>query len=101
MRITDITKDIDPDTTIIVNCAGRTRSIIGTRVLQRMGIRNVYGLKNGTSGWLLAGYQLETGADRVTLPPPSPEGVAAAEVYATRLAPEDGVRYLDIATLKA
>ena len=101
LRITDITKDLAPDTTIIVNCAGRTRSIIGTRVLQRMGLKNVYGLKNGTSGWLLAGYQLETGADRVTLAPPSPEGVAAAEAYAARLAQEDGVRFLDIAALQA
>jgi len=101
LRITDITKDLAPDTTIIVNCAGRTRSIIGTRVLQRMGLQNVYGLKNGTSGWLLAGYPLETGADHVTLPLPSPEGVAAAEAYAARLAQEDGVRYLDIAALQA
>jgi rhodanese-related sulfurtransferase len=101
LRITDIAKDLDPDTTIIVNCAGRTRSIIGTRVLQRMGLQNVYGLKNGTSGWLLAGYQLETGADRVMLPPPSPEGVAAAEAYAARLAQEDGVRFLDITALQA
>jgi len=101
LRITDITKDLDPDTTIIVNCAGRTRSIIGTRVLQRMGLKNVYGLKNGTSGWLLAGYQLETGANRVSLPPPSPEGVAAAEAYAARLAQEDGVRFLDIGALQA
>src|SRR5881296_2906346 len=101
LRITDIARSLDADTTIIVNCAGRTRSIIGTRVLQRMGIKNVYGLKNGTSGWLLAGYQLETGADRVTLPPPSPEGLAAAEAYAARLAQEDQVRYLDIPSLQA
>src|SRR5947209_9105987 len=101
LRITDITKELDPDTTIIVNCAGRTRSIVGTRVLQRMGLQNVYGLKNGTSGWVLAGYQLETGADRLTLPSPSPEGVAAAEAYAARLAQEDQVRYLDIPVLQA
>jgi rhodanese-related sulfurtransferase len=101
LRITDITKDLDQDTTIIVNCAGRTRSIIGTRVLQRMGVNNVYGLKNGTSGWLLAGYELETGADRLDLPAPSPEGLAAAEAYADRLAREDGVRYLDLPTLQA
>jgi rhodanese-related sulfurtransferase len=100
LRIADITKDLAPDTTVIVNCAGRTRSIIGTRVLQRMGLRNVYGLKNGTSGWTLAGYQLETGADRVALPAPSPEGLAAAEAYATSLAAEDGVRYLDIPALR-
>jgi rhodanese-related sulfurtransferase len=101
LRITDITKDLDPETTVIVNCAGRTRSIIGTRVLQRMGLRNVYGLKNGTSGWVLAGYHLETGGNRLELPAPSPEGLAAAEAYADRLAVEDGVRTMDLPTLQA
>ena len=101
LRITDIAKDIDKDTTIIVNCAGRTRSIIGARVLQRMGIPRVYGLKNGTSGWVLAGHKLETGADRVGLPQPSAAGVAAADAYAAKLAAEDGVRYLDIPGLKS
>jgi len=101
LRITDIARDLDPDTTIIVNCAGRTRSIIGARVLQRMGIPRVYGLKNGTAGWVLAGHQLETGADRTQLPEPSAEAVAAAEAYAAKLAAEDGVRYLDIPTLKS
>ena len=100
LRITDIVKTVDKDTTVIVNCAGRTRSIIGTRVLQRMGLSNVYGLKNGTAGWMLAGHQLESGADRVDLPVPSAEAVAAAEAYAARVAAEDGVRMLDIAGLQ-
>jgi len=101
LRITDLARNIDQDTTIIVNCAGRTRSIIGARVLQRMGIPRVYGLKNGTAGWVLAGHKLETGADRVELPEPSAAGVAAAEAYAAKLAAEDGVRDLDIAALKS
>src|SRR3989442_13384765 len=101
LRITDIAKNLDKDATIIVNCGGRTRRIIGTRVLQRMGIPKVYGLKNGTSGWVLAGHQLETGADRVQLAVPSAEAVAAAEAYAVKLAAEDGVRYLDIPGLKS
>ena len=101
LRVTDITKDLDKDTTIIVNCAGRTRSVIGTRVLQRMGLTNIFGLKNGTSGWLLAGYELETGGDRLELPEPSPEGLAAAETYAARLAEEDGVRYLDVDAVRS
>ena len=101
LRVTDITKDLDPDTTVIVNCAGRTRSVIGTRVLQRMGMTNIFGLKNGTSGWLLAGYELETGGDRLELPEPSAEGLATAEAYADRLAEEDGVRYLDVATVQS
>ena len=101
LRVTDITKDLDKDTTIIVNCAGRTRSVIGTRLLQRMGLTNIYGLKNGTSGWLLAGYDLETGGDRLELPEPSPEGLAAAEAYADRLAEEDGVRYLSVDSIQS
>ncbi|PYM15456.1 MAG: sulfurtransferase [Candidatus Rokuibacteriota bacterium] len=99
LRITDITRGIDKDTTVIVNCAGRTRSIIGTRVLQRMGIPNVYGLRNGTAGWMLAGHQLEQGANRVDLPEPSADGIAAAEKFADRLAAEDGVRSLDLPAL--
>jgi rhodanese-related sulfurtransferase len=66
-----------------------------------MGLTNIFGLKNGTSGWVLAGYELETGADRLDLPDPSPEGLAAAEAYADKLAAEDGVRYMDIPKLQA
>jgi rhodanese-related sulfurtransferase len=55
----------DPATTIIVNCAGRTRSIIGTQSLINAGIANkVVALRNGTIGWTLAGKNLEHGADR-------------------------------------
>ena len=99
-RITDITKDLDPDTTVVVNCAGRTRSIIGTRALQRMGMANAVGLKNGTSGWVLAGYELETGADRVELPQVTSSGLAAAEEYARRAAAEDGVRFVHLEDLR-
>jgi rhodanese-related sulfurtransferase len=55
----------DPDTTIIVNCAGRTRSIIGTQSLINAGITNkVRALRNGTIGWTLARHDLEHGAAR-------------------------------------
>jgi rhodanese-related sulfurtransferase len=55
----------DPETTIIVNCAGRTRSIIGTQSLINAGVPNkVLALRNGTIGWTLAGQDLEHGADR-------------------------------------
>ncbi len=100
LRITDVVKDLDPDTTVVINCAGRTRSIIGTRVLQRMGFTNALGLKNGTSGWVLAGYPVERGAGRLNLPEPSAEGLTAAEAYAAKLAAEDGVRYLDVSALR-
>ena len=57
----------DPETTIIVNCAGRTRSIIGTQSLINAGVTNkVVALRNGTIGWTLARQDLEHGADRRT-----------------------------------
>jgi predicted metal-dependent enzyme (double-stranded beta helix superfamily)/rhodanese-related sulfurtransferase len=53
----------NPTTRIIVNCAGRTRSIIGTQSLINSGIPNpVSALRNGTIGWTLAGQELVTGA---------------------------------------
>lgn len=55
----------DPATRIVVNCAGRTRSIIGAQSLVNAGIANpVAALRNGTIGWLLAGQALEQGASR-------------------------------------
>ncbi|MGN2412073.1 rhodanese-related sulfurtransferase [Pseudomonas syringae] len=55
----------DPSTRIIVNCAGRTRSIIGTQSLVNAGIPNqVHALRNGTIGWLLAEQTLEHGQNR-------------------------------------
>ncbi|MGD0846710.1 rhodanese-like domain-containing protein [Bradyrhizobium sp.] len=55
----------DPKTTIIVNCAGRTRSIIGTQSLINAGVANrVVALRNGTIGWTLAQQDLEHGAVR-------------------------------------
>src|ERR1700722_2488385 len=55
----------DPEPTIIVNCAGRTRSIIGTQSLLNAGVANrVVALRNGTIGWTLANQALEHGADR-------------------------------------
>ncbi|MBR1189108.1 thiosulfate sulfurtransferase [Bradyrhizobium sp. AUGA SZCCT0169] len=55
----------DPETTIVVNCAGRTRSIIGTQSLINAGVANkVVALRNGTIGWTLAKQDLEHGSGR-------------------------------------
>lgn len=55
----------DPATRVIVNCAGRTRSIIGAQSLVNAGLPNpVAALRNGTIGWTLAGQTLEHGAAR-------------------------------------
>lgn len=55
----------NPKTKVIVNCAGRTRSIIGTQSLINAGIPNeVNALRNGTIGWTLAGQELDQGQSR-------------------------------------
>jgi rhodanese-related sulfurtransferase len=63
LRIRDIAPD--PATRIVVNCAGRTRSIIGAQTLIDFGVPNpVFALENGTQGWFLAGLELARNADR-------------------------------------
>ncbi|WP_332847178.1 rhodanese-related sulfurtransferase [Pseudomonas lactucae] len=60
-------RELAPDTAtrIIVNCAGRTRSIIGTQSLINAGVANpVSALRNGTIGWTLAGQKLAHGQSR-------------------------------------
>ncbi len=56
---------------VIVNCAGRTRSIIGAAALRRLGVSNVRALKNGTMGWVLAGFELENQPGRIAPPAPA------------------------------
>jgi rhodanese-related sulfurtransferase len=94
-------QDIAPraDTTVIVNCAGRTRSIIGTQSLINAGIPNkVFALRNGTIGWTLAGLQLVHGAER-RFPELSGEARAVARQRAQALAERVGVRSVDWDTL--
>jgi rhodanese-related sulfurtransferase len=100
LRIHDIIKEQGKDATVLLHCAGRTRSIIGTRTLQRMGLKNIYGLKNGTAGWTLAGLELERGSERSAAGSVSAEGLKAAEAYSERVAKEDGVGYVDGAGLE-
>lgn len=55
----------DSSTTVVVNCAGRTRSIIGAQSLINLGARHqIFALENGTQGWYLKGYQLENNSSR-------------------------------------
>jgi len=94
----------DPDTTIIVNCAGRTRSIIGTQSLINAGLPNkIFALRNGTIGWTLAGQSLDTGRQQ-TAPDPEGDSVEEARVTARRVAYRAGVKRLswsDLDHLKA
>jgi rhodanese-related sulfurtransferase len=85
----------DPATTIIVNCAGRTRSLIGAQSLLNAGVPNpVFALRNGTIGWTLAQQTLEHGQSR-RFPPVSDQTLEEARAKARDVAYRAGVRRID------
>ena len=88
-----------PDTLVVVNCAGRTRSIIGAQSLRNAGLPNrVMALENGTMGWELAGLVLARGREEA-LPAPSREGLRRAQALADKVAERFAIRRIDDAAL--
>jgi len=97
LRVHDIAPD--PETTVVVNCAGRTRSIIGCQSLRNAGIPNkVVALENGTMGWHLAGFDLEYGNTR-KYGELTAEGQKRALACAEHVRERFGVRTIDAVTL--
>src|SRR5215218_5334125 len=81
-----------PETTVVVNCAGRTRSIMGAESLRSAGVPNrVVALRNGTMGWELAGFRCARG-EAASFPPGVPDGAALARERAAAFAEARGVR---------
>ncbi|MGY9071910.1 MAG: rhodanese-like domain-containing protein [Acidimicrobiales bacterium] len=91
-RVFDLIED---DTTIVVNCAGRTRSILGAQSLRNAGIKNeIVALENGTMGWELAGLELDHDAREVA-PLPTDAGRRVAAAAAAGVATRFGVSYIE------
>jgi rhodanese-related sulfurtransferase len=90
-----------PETTIVVNCGGRTRSIIGAQSLISAGVRNkVVSLKDGTMAWHLAGLDVVHGATRKP-PEVSVQGLQSAGEAALRVAARcGGIERIDMRTLQ-
>ncbi len=90
-----------PQTTVVINCAGRTRSIIGAQSLIDAGLPNkVMALRNGTMGWSLAGFACDSGKNR-RAPAVSPATLDWARDAAERVAQSCGVERIDRGTLEA
>jgi rhodanese-related sulfurtransferase len=88
-----------PETLVVVNCAGRTRSIIGAQSLINAGVPNkVVALRNGTMGWSLAGYTPASGK-AVRAPAVSHGALAWAKAAAQRVAQRLGIESIDEAAL--
>jgi rhodanese-related sulfurtransferase len=89
--------DIAPSTgtLVVVNCAGRTRSIIGAQSLINAGLPNkVVALRNGTMGWSLAGFTPDSGKTR-RYADVSDVGMLEAKAAAERVARRFGVMRID------
>jgi rhodanese-related sulfurtransferase len=99
LRVHDIVPS--PDTLIVVNCAGRTRSIIGAQSLINAGVPNkVVALRNGTMGWHLAGLTCDHGKDQ-RAPALTGEGLAWAKEKAAAVARRFGIARIERATIEA
>jgi rhodanese-related sulfurtransferase len=97
LRIHDLAPS--PQTLVVVNCAGRTRSIIGAQSLINAGVPNkVVALRNGTMGWTLAGLACESGKAR-RAPDASRAGLTFAKSAADQVARRFGIARIDHATL--
>ena len=93
LRVRDIVPS--PDTTIVVNCAGRTRSIIGAQSLIDAGVPNkVVALRNGTMGWHLAGLKTASG-ETARFPDVTEKGLGWARTAADAVAQRFGVTRID------
>ena len=77
---------VGPEMTLVINCAGRTRSIIGAETLRQCGFSNsILALRNGTQGWVLSGFNLNYGIQPEPLPSIDPEARAQAARTAKNL----------------
>ena len=88
-----------PETLVVVNCAGRTRSIIGAQSLINAGLPNkVMALKNGTMGWHLAGLKVARGETK-SFGPQGPEAASFAQAAAANIARKMNIKKIDKAGL--
>ena len=98
LRVSELAPN--PKTKVIVNCAGRTRSIIGTQSLINAGIPNeVNALRNGTIGWTLAGQDLDKGQTR-RFPNVSDKTAEEAADRSRSVADRAGVKRASLAEIK-
>ena len=91
---------VKSDTLVVVNCAGRTRSLIGAQTLINAGVKNVAALRGGTPAWQMAGFDLEHGSTRQA-PEPEGEKLRQALEAAQKVADRYQVRTIDAKTLES
>lgn len=101
LRVGDL---VPADATVVVTCAGRTRSIIGAQTLINAGLPNtVLALKGGTQGWRMAGLALDSGSSARYRPQSLASDRTAAELAQglEALVQVPGIEPDELATIRA
>ncbi len=89
------------ETTLVVSCAGRTRGILGAKLLRDNGFTHVYALENGVMGWFLAGGEIATGPGEAVPGSSSPNRSARIRKATEALAAKEGIRRCTRADFRA
>ncbi|NVP55395.1 rhodanese-like domain-containing protein [Mycoplana rhizolycopersici] len=91
----------DPETPVVITCAGRTRGIIGAIGVKLAGHTGpVLALENGTQGWALAGETLERGNTAAAFPTLSPADAERTRTAAQSLIGRFGIDTVDAAGIE-
>lgn len=91
----------DPETPVVITCAGRTRGIIGAIGVRLAGHAGpVLALENGTQGWALAGETLERGNTAAAFPTLSPADAERTRAAAQSLIERFGIETVDTAGIE-
>jgi rhodanese-related sulfurtransferase len=91
----------DDTTPIIINCAGRTRSIIGAQGLINQGFKNpICALENGTAGWQLAGFEINRSGGETNLEQLDGDAIARSRARGLSLMKRFAIPTVDTSTLE-
>ena len=91
---------LNDGTTLVVSCAGRTRGILGAKLLHDNGFDNVYALENGVMGWFLSGQDIAEGPGRELPALASAKRIAWIQRATDALASTKGVRRCPLETFR-
>lgn len=92
-------ENAESDFTVVLNCAGRTRSIIAAEKLMQLGVENVVALRNGTMAWLLADRELNVGHTATRSIDVSAQAQTSLREAVQQLAATEGVPSISVADL--
>lgn len=97
-RVPELDKEFDGQ--IVIHCGGRTRSIIGASLMHSLGYKDILSLKDGTMGWLLAGYELQYDNDVEDFVDTNADFKKLAQELAENMRKQNGIQTIDQVELK-